>query len=517
MTVLPIVARELRVASRKRNTYLGRVVAAFVPIAVAAFWVPVLSAQYNVSQGKLLFGALSTLLFGYCLLAGAQVTADCLSSEKREGTIGLLFLTDLRGYDVILGKLASRSLSAVYGLVATVPVLALAMLLGGVTLGQLSRMALFFLNTLFLSLAAGVFVSVLSRNERRATFATLCVMLLALFAPYAVAFLQAWWRWRQSGIGPAGWDDLSSVVQLSPLFAYRMLGSNVFSPTINQLFYQSVLATHIQAWALLVIASIAAPRVCRERAQSPLGMRWLLFRNRWSYGSPVKRAAFRMRLLDQNAFYWLAARDRIKAHYVWLFIGALVLIGCWSGWLMGSLFLDWEVSFFLLLLCFVFFKVWLVSEVCTRFVEDRASGAFELLLPAPLSIRDMARGQFMALRRQFGRPVLALVGLTLLLMSWGLRSPHSGYTDGEVKLLFWSLIITLIADLIALTWVSMWQAVNHGQVNRAASAACLRILFLPTLVFAVTMILWIFVSQANRTNADSAWLTKACLLWLFIG
>ena len=32
------------------------------------------------------------------------MTADCLSEEKREGTLGLLFLTDLRGYDIVVSS-----------------------------------------------------------------------------------------------------------------------------------------------------------------------------------------------------------------------------------------------------------------------------------------------------------------------------------------------------------------------------------------------------------------------------
>ena len=35
-------------------------------------------------------------------LCAMRNTADSLSAEKREGTLGLLFLTDLRGYDVVL-------------------------------------------------------------------------------------------------------------------------------------------------------------------------------------------------------------------------------------------------------------------------------------------------------------------------------------------------------------------------------------------------------------------------------
>ena len=40
----------------------------------------------------------------FCAVAGIRATADSISSEKREGTIGLLLLTDLRGYDIVIGK-----------------------------------------------------------------------------------------------------------------------------------------------------------------------------------------------------------------------------------------------------------------------------------------------------------------------------------------------------------------------------------------------------------------------------
>lgn len=516
MSILPIVARELRVASRKRNTYLGRVVAAFVPITVAGFWVPVFAAQYNVSQGRMLFAALSVLLFGYCLLAGAQVTADCLSSEKREGTIGLLFLTDLQGYDIVLGKLVSSSLSAFYGLLATVPVLALAILLGGVTLVQLGLTALLFLNTLFFSLAAGVFVSAVSRDDRRAMFATVCVLLLVLFAPYGLGMLHARWLWARTGSGPAGWDELSVLVQFSPLFAFRVLHAKVATPGFMQAFSQSLLSTHLLGWGLLILASLIAPRVCRERARGKAGMRWMLFRNRWSYGSPARRAAFRKRLLDRNAFYWLAARDRIKAHYVWLFVGSLGWIWLGVGLMMGEFSLDWEILISLLFVCFVFLKVWLVSEVCTRLVEDRSCGAFELLLSSPLSVRDMARGQTLALRRQFGRPVIALLGLTFLLMFWAVRSPHYGRSNGEIRLLFWSLMIMLAADLVTLKWVAMWQGIRNSQINRATSATCARVLFLPTLMFVIVCVFWALTVQVIGSNPFGV-VGTVCGLWLFIG
>ena len=67
------------------------------------------------------------------MLTGVRYTSDCLSEERREGTLGLLFLTDLNGWDIVAGKIAGRALRAVYNLLAVFPILALTLFLGGVT------------------------------------------------------------------------------------------------------------------------------------------------------------------------------------------------------------------------------------------------------------------------------------------------------------------------------------------------------------------------------------------------
>src|SRR5215469_11630653 len=106
-----------------------------------------------------MFSVLTFYAFGLCLLAGVFFTAHSLTEEKREGTLGLLFLTDLKGYDVVLGKFAAVSLNAFYALLALMPMTALPLLLGGVTGAEFWRMALALINALFFSLAAGICVS----------------------------------------------------------------------------------------------------------------------------------------------------------------------------------------------------------------------------------------------------------------------------------------------------------------------------------------------------------------------
>jgi ABC-type transport system involved in multi-copper enzyme maturation permease subunit len=178
MTFLPIVARELRIASRRRSTYWVRSGAALVVMFIGAWFFLV---TQNQPPNQIAMGIFIILTAGaglYCLFSGVRSTADCLSEEKREGTLGLLFLTDLKGYDVVFGKLVANSLSGFYGVLAVVPMLALPLLLGGVTPGEFWRMALVSLNALFFSLAAGICVSALCRSARNAMALTLLVILL---------------------------------------------------------------------------------------------------------------------------------------------------------------------------------------------------------------------------------------------------------------------------------------------------------------------------------------------------
>ena len=106
MTFLPIVDRELRVAARRRTTYLARIGAAALVILIFGGLQVTQAFRLGMffTAGQTQFFVLKWLGFLFACSAGMFLTSDSLSEEKREGTLGLLFLTDLHGYDVVLGK-----------------------------------------------------------------------------------------------------------------------------------------------------------------------------------------------------------------------------------------------------------------------------------------------------------------------------------------------------------------------------------------------------------------------------
>src|SRR5438270_5748048 len=187
MTFLPVVERELRVASRRRGTYWNRAAAALAAVLVlcGALWIEGRVAPREL--GKHVFDVLSGLFLFSSLVAGVRSTADCLSEEKREGTLGLLFLTNLKGYDVVLGKLAATSLNSFFCLIAIFPVLAVPLLLGGITNGEFWRMVLVLVNTFLFSLAIGVMASTLCHGARQAFGSNLLLLVLLVLVPAGCA------------------------------------------------------------------------------------------------------------------------------------------------------------------------------------------------------------------------------------------------------------------------------------------------------------------------------------------
>ena len=155
MSFLTVVERELRVAARRKGVRRSRLFCALIGVAVVAWFLLIPNLNGPQQFGQFLFYTLSVVTFFIAGFSGFIATSDCLSEEKREGTLGLLFLTELKGTDIIVGKLVASSLGVIYGLLGILPVLAISILAGGVSGTDFTRVALTALNLLFLSLSIG--------------------------------------------------------------------------------------------------------------------------------------------------------------------------------------------------------------------------------------------------------------------------------------------------------------------------------------------------------------------------
>lgn len=397
MNCLPIVGRELRVAARKRSTFWLRVAAALTAMVIGSGCMvfSLFPGPLPFQMGSVLFKVLTWLCLGAGLSAGLFFTSDCLSEEKREGTLGLLFLTDLRGYDVALGKLLATSLRGFYALLAVLPILSITLCMGGVTGAQYWKSALALVNALFFSLAAGMAVSAVSRDSQKAMMGTLLVLLLlAVGGPVADTTI--------AGIKQRGFEPLWSLS--SP--GYVLAAASAWG---RSAYWSALVATHFLGWALLGLACALVPHTWQERKKAGAG-RSSGWAYAWRYGGARRRVRLRQKLIGRQPVAWLACRERWQSLGLWAI--ALLTVGGFVTVLIGAvpkeswIVWNWIGGLFMLII-----YLWAASQACRFFVEARRSGLLELLLATPLNERQIVAGQWRALLRMFGLPVLLLLGV----------------------------------------------------------------------------------------------------------
>src|SRR4051812_12179371 len=138
MNIWPVMQRELAFAARQRKTYRGRVVVGAITTAalMSLFYVHSKFGLGLLGRSFVMQG-FSQVLFWGMFFGGAALTADALSKEKREGTLGLLFLTPLKASEIILAKLFSVALQSIYSSLTFLPLLATPFLFGGTTPGEI--------------------------------------------------------------------------------------------------------------------------------------------------------------------------------------------------------------------------------------------------------------------------------------------------------------------------------------------------------------------------------------------
>jgi hypothetical protein len=511
MRFLTVADRELRSAARQTVTYRTRwmTAALFLGLLVWLLWA--FGGFTNRRAAPGIFGVLSVLTFLYCLFLGTARTADCICVERREGTLGLLFLTNLNSAEIMVGKLCSSALASVYGLMAIFPMLALPLLMGGITFGQFARTVVGLLNGILFALAAGLLASVVCKRQFTA-------IALALGLTIGVGC--------GSMLGAVAADSYPPTKPLanwltvcSPLYTMlaadgkRLLGSNHF--------WLSAVGVAGVSLGGLGLATLLLARTWRDRPKRVSPWQRLGFGRRSERIPSAKRAALRRRLLAINPLFWLAARQRVSAPVIMLLAAALTLITVYVaapffGRMMGAGTASPVVGYLFAwlwtgLAIHALVLYYAAMSASQRLAEDKQTGALELLLITPITERTISRGLWLAYARKMLFPALLAVlvhgfFIWMLLVMMTLDPPARialGATPGQI---FWSalldqplrgqvlnwqfgfilripviILLQLMVTWPTLGWVGRWLGVRMKHPGFAPMAS-LALLFAPPIL-----------------------------------
>ncbi len=544
MRFLTVAERELRTAARRKGTQRARWITAalFLGLLVWMFWA--LDGATRRGAGMDIFQTYTALAFAYCLVVGTAVTADCLSSERRGDTLGLLFLTNLNSAEIVAGKFCSTALSAVYQLVAIFPMLALPMLMGGVTLAHFWKIILALLVTIFFALASGfVATSVCRRQFTAITFALGLGILFGVGPMAAAASIHAWkptvlWA-----------DKLAAFCPLYTLISSE--GARVFGA--NEYWF-SLLAVTGVAFSWLAFVTWRLARTWRDRPKARLLSDRIPFFKRWRGLGGAGQIALRRRLLDINPFFWLAGRKQISSP-VFLALAVVMAVVCsfvmapWFGRvfgpgagavtpMVGHLF-AWLWTGLALHLTTAYLAAMAASQ---RLAEDKQSGALELVLSTPTSERTIARGLWLAYgRRLFGPALVAtLVHLFFIwqCLSTFLVEEFGNYPRGATEWqIFWSALLDqplngsplewpfgfmlrcvllalalLMLAWVTLGWVGRWLGLRMKHPGFAPVVAIVCVFVPPALVFSLAC----YVTDVLGLDQLPERQFFPCMMWLAV-
>jgi hypothetical protein len=478
MTVLPILERELRIRARSRATYWSRFgvgLAGALVLLPQLIWPWPLGAPGGMGR-SLLNAIVSAAFLGSC--AACLLTADVISSERREGTLGLLLLTRVRAFDVLVGKLGSAGLSSLCALVAFLPMLMIPVLAGGVTGGEAFRKGLVLPDTLFLALAAGLWASACGR-ERLKTARTALLLLAGIVLVPSLLDL-AW---------ASLWPPSPTIGLLSPLDTLVSARDASYKASPEQ-FWVSLILVQATAWALVVSAGFRLQRSWREEGREAivpvpgpaaegrtepdgpwLSCSWTPLVPGPAGEGETEAASAPSPPLDNdtNPIAWLLQRQRGTRAILWA--GALVgplqyalypLLYRFVG-IGGYMGLMWPLGLVLSALESALFA-WAASRF---FVEARGTGELELLLTTPLGAKEMVSTQWEILKRLLRWPMLVMVAPALVMGFAVLRTGNVAIGPSNSFRLPYAMssLITCVNVFLgvgALCWVGMWFGLTAG-------------------------------------------------------
>ena len=500
MLALPIARRELLVLSRATNTWKSRLgTSAMVFVFGIIFAVTYhYGGQIALTRVMHLVGASLSLC---CLFIGVSLTADAIAQEKREGTIGLLLLTNLSPFEIVLGKLIAHSVLGFYTVFCALPVLSMTMIYGGMRFTDVLMYLLAALNVLFFSTAVGLFASSFCRDKRRASaLGTLLLMFFWMGVPGLVLLL-----FRSPGA--------AFSFTLTPVLG---MGFQGLAPSSSRGW--SMAWTHLLAWAMIGLAVLCLRyRWQDEPPRKKRGLRDIW--NAFSLGTPAVRLKLRRKLLDRNAFMWLASRDRLQALNVWIGTCAVLAI-------FGFNFL--QRAFPPELIIVMAFALAAVQEMTlsaaagVQLAREYEQGTLEMILSTPLSTQEVIDGQLAAGRRYYRSAfaltfVLFWAGVVFLIWKYG-----PAKLLGVTVLIISSALFVL--QFYALGWVGMLFVVSGPNPRQAGMGGFFALTVLPGIVFgliAVSAQLVTWLLGSTFSPGPELWLPLLfilafgnCIWWL---
>jgi hypothetical protein len=383
----PVFVHESIAATRRWQLYALRAVFVLSLLGALAFvWLFVrmekgsaagsISIKHLAEGGQYFFYAIATTQLLVVLSVAPAATAGAICLDRARGNLTHMLVTELADSEIVLGKLGARLLPVFALIMATIPVLALSGLLGGVIFEAILSLTLITVALAILGCALALAFSVRATKTHEVLMAVYCVEALWVLSPLV-------------------WELLSST-RVLPGVPDWLEAINPFILAWAPYAWPNYVSVEWLAGFLAVMtvisAGLIAYAVLRLRAETTRGA-----------GSRVSRLASWLGKVNGRLFWWRPGPSLDKDPVLWrewrrsrpsriaVVVWGLFIVLSIAGTLQGIATIADDLqngSEFLMLVSGLHatFGLLLVSLFSpTVLAEERVRGSLDVLLTTPLS------------------------------------------------------------------------------------------------------------------------------------
>jgi hypothetical protein len=449
----PLVGRELLAYARQPWTYWLRSLATLGAVLVLIVMAATGHNRTGSTDGLPLFQGSVAVLFVIASLNGLRSASNCVGAERRQGTLTLLFLANLKLNTILVSKLVANSMRSAFALLGTLPVLGLCVLLGGVSGLVFVQGALAILATAWLSMMIGLDQSCRNQSEHEAF-------------SHGVRQLLFW----------------NVVPIISPLWLlFSAFGRR---PTTFFYYWATLVALVAVGFFFLLRAKATLARNWRE-APVEEGENEAMERLKAASTLPRLGHLKRPPRLCGNTppALWLISRygdaRQVSSPTITVCFLVLIILMLLPAFFLGQ-FDSFAYVYLVVMGACRLVQLLAMAKIAPQSFGDVARhGALEILQTTPVTLKDLVRAAERFLLTQFGKgiiPILVMDALVAFLLQF-----KQGWSRETVRFVLLLLGINsfFLPALLAMASTGIWLGIKQRSLARASFSTVAYLVLLP--------------------------------------
>ena len=443
--MLLVVRRELLSRPRRGWFHLKRMgIVAFGGVNVLLGLLSA-NASSGAASGLALFSWLAyASLFAMCPI-GLVTAASSIMTEKEDRTLGLLLITDITLFQLAAGKFLVSLFAVTVSLVSLIPMLMLAMSLGGIAADQILAALAIIGCSAFLAVSMGLFAGAVASGENGMRSLLALLGIVVFIAPWPVCGLldEVWeFRWAKD-VCELIWPVMTMENALRTGMSDVVVGNCVLFLALGLIFL------------LLVVSVLHRKRAELDTPAESTGLlAWLKtvwrgsHRNRAVRGNPVAwrelhivytglRTTWILYVLLVSLCFLVMLLIKLKVGHDWelgdMAKTAVVVVFCLSALVLGLLS---------------------VARFGAAFNKEKRQRTLGILLTTDLTDVEIIRGKVWGVMRSLTPWLVSTVVTAVAIFAYAANTVYDDYQKypyaEEVKALF------IIPSILAIEYLAKW-------------------------------------------------------------